>query len=107
MIFAGDLNIRDSEIGLLPQNIYDLWIKMGRNRDSEYTWDCDKNANKKFPDPPQPRLRFDRVFVRESLKRDIIPKSFKFIGTRKVKGIPMHPSDHFGIFATFQRINLE
>ena len=101
VILAGDMNIRDQEIGELPQNVYDLWINLGNPTQFEFTWDCQKNTNKTFPGKP-PRLRFDRVFVRESSKNEITPKSFEFIGTKKVSNTPMFPSDHWGILAIFE-----
>ena len=102
VILAGDMNIRDQEIGELPQNVYDLWINLGKPTQFEFTWDCQKNTNKTFPSGKPPKLRFDRVFVRESSKNEITPKSFEFIGTKKVSNTPMFPSDHWGILAIFE-----
>ena len=44
----GDLNIRDSEIDQLkglPSDMYDLWIKLGKRKEVQYTWDCLRNTN--------------------------------------------------------------
>ena len=48
VILAGDLNIRDSEIDQLkglPSDMYDLWIKLGKRKEVQYTWDCLRNTN--------------------------------------------------------------
>ena len=48
VILAGDLNIRDSEIAQLnglPGDMYDLWVKLGKRKEAQYTWDCLRNTN--------------------------------------------------------------
>ena len=52
VILAGDMNIRDSEIEKLnglPLGIYDMWIKTGRRKEVQYTWDCLRNTNTEIP----------------------------------------------------------
>ena len=46
-------------------------------------------------------MRFDRVLVQESLKKNVTAKSFNLIGIEKVPGTQTFPSDHWGILAVF------
>uniref|UniRef100_A0A915MBT2 5'-tyrosyl-DNA phosphodiesterase n=1 Tax=Meloidogyne javanica TaxID=6303 RepID=A0A915MBT2_MELJA len=59
-IFGGDLNIRDKEVGNLPESIKDVWIEAGSQPQYRYTWDLKRNDNYagRFG-KGQPRARFD------------------------------------------------
>ena len=50
-------------------------------------------------------MRFDRILMKESAKKNIIPKSFNLIGIEKVPGTQTYPSDHWGILAAFDLIS--
>ena len=82
------MNIRDSEIEKLnglPSGMYDMWIKTGRRKEVQYTWDCLRNTNTEIPGRFKPRMRFDRIFVRESELGNVVAKSFNLIGIEKVR----------------------
>ena len=49
-----------------------------------------------------PRMRFDRIYLKQSQPCRLVPKTFKLIGTEKVPGTSQFPSDHWGILTTFK-----
>ncbi len=103
VIFGGDLNARDSEVnGKVPSNMYDLWMKLGSNASSQYTWDLKHNKNKQMPSKVQPRCRFDRLFYRDSIPATVTPEFFGLTGLEKVAGTDCFASDHWGVVAFFQ-----
>ena len=62
--------------------------------------DLPYNSGKPHPDAP--RMRFDRIYFRQSQPCRLFPKTFKLIGTEKVPGTSQFPSDHWGILTTFK-----
>ena len=104
VVFAGDLNIRDSEVDKvgIPDRVADLWTLLGEPKEYQFTWDLTINTNMKPFDNRPPRFRFDRVYFRPSAKNNINPKYFRFCGTKKVPGWKCFPSDHFGILCNFE-----
>ena len=104
VLFAGDLNVRDSEVERVgvPWRVDDVWIRLGAHKECQFTWDLTVNTNKKNMDKKKPRFRFDRVYYRPSAKNEIKPLSFKFCGTEKVPSWKCFPSDHFGIICEFE-----
>uniref|UniRef100_A0A1I8BUQ3 Endo/exonuclease/phosphatase domain-containing protein n=1 Tax=Meloidogyne hapla TaxID=6305 RepID=A0A1I8BUQ3_MELHA len=64
-IFGGDLNIRDKEVGNLPESIKDVWVEAGSKAQYRYTWDLKRNDNYagRFG-KGQPRARFDRILFK-------------------------------------------
>ena len=64
VILAGDLNIRDSEIAQLnglPGDMYDLWVKLGKRKEAQYTWDCLRNTNVEVQGVPKPNVFFQKA----------------------------------------------
>jgi endonuclease/exonuclease/phosphatase family metal-dependent hydrolase len=123
-IFAGDFNITDSEvnkflvfiikkiyscfktkistIGGLPQDVVDVWEVTGSRKESEFTWNLQINDNKRFPYDPQPRFRFDRIFVKQPNPVLLDITAFDLIGLERVKPDECFPSDHWGIRCDFK-----
>jgi tyrosyl-DNA phosphodiesterase 2 len=104
VIFAGDLNVRDKEIGSLggvPAGMDDLWVRSGSRKECQYTWDMTRNTNKEFPGRFKPRCRFDRVYLRDSAPRRAKPEHFGLFGIEKVRGTQSFPSDHWGLLTAF------
>lgn len=104
VIFAGDLNVRDSEVEKvgIPAGIEDIWVTLGEPKEYQFTWDLTVNTNKKNLDKKKPRFRFDRVYFKTSAQKQIAPKYFRFCGTQKVPDWKCFPSDHFGIICEFK-----
>lgn len=121
VLVGGDLNLRDSElqgIGGLPCEIEDAWISTGRRKEVEYTWDMMRNDNLPFFSSCdngaagggggsgrrfKPRMRFDRIFMRESIPRRIEFVHFGLIGLERLKpNAQCFPSDHWGLIASFK-----
>ncbi|XP_043238148.1 tyrosyl-DNA phosphodiesterase 2-like [Amphibalanus amphitrite] len=101
-IFAGDLNLRDHEmksVGGPPAGVSDLWERCGRRREVEFTWDTQRNTNKEMPGRFKPRLRFDRVYLRDAGR--VTPVHFGLVGLEKVTDTQSFPSDHWGIQVYF------
>ena len=111
VILAGDMNIRDKEIALLkkgtgfPSSIKDVWELLGKETKDQYTWDMKRNTNLKMNGRFKPQLRFDRVYIKDSLPIRMVPKSFNLIGTKKVSGTELFPSDHWGVQTLFELSN--
>jgi len=107
-ILAGDMNIRDKEVASLsngtglPPNIKDVWEFLGRRKEAQYSWDTMRNTNLQLPGKFKPRMRFDRVYIRESQPSRLVPTSFNLIGIEKVPGTQSFPSDHWGILTLFE-----
>ena len=104
VIFAGDLNVRDSEVEKvgIPVGVEDVWETLGEPKEYQFTWDLTINTNKKNLDKKKPRFRFDRVYFKRSALNKMEPKCFYFCGTQKVKDWKCFPSDHFGIVCEFE-----
>ena len=77
----------------------DLWERCGRRKEVEFTWDTQRNTNLEMPGRFKPRLRFDRVYLRDSGR--VIPEHFGLVGLEKVTGTQSFPSDHWGIQVYF------
>jgi len=107
VLFAGDLNIRDSEVEKLgiPNSIQDLWISLGQRKECQYTWDTMRNSNTEVAGRFKPRCRFDRAYFRSSTKKNIVPEHFGLCGIEKVSGTQCFPSDHWGLYCIFDIIN--
>ena len=101
VLFAGDLNIRDNEV---PEKFKsnDCWVQAGRDKDSEYTWDLQRNDNSSMPNGGKPRCRFDRMYCFSPSTVSFTADSFQLVGTERVQGLDRFPSDHFGILASFK-----
>ncbi|KHN83998.1 5'-tyrosyl-DNA phosphodiesterase [Toxocara canis] len=64
IIFGGDLNIRDHEVGDLPAGFRDAWVAAGSKSKWRFTWDTRLNDNKSAGGA---RCRFDRLYFNGSL----------------------------------------
>ena len=104
VIFAGDLNVRDSEVEKvgIPIGVEDVWEKFGEPKEYQFTWDLTINTNKKNLDKKKPRFRFDRVYFKRSAVNQMEPKYSYFCGTQKLQDWKCFPSDHFGIVCEFE-----
>ncbi|XP_033125731.1 tyrosyl-DNA phosphodiesterase 2-like [Anneissia japonica] len=107
VLFGGDTNLRDREVSemgdKIPGGIFDLWELFGCPEDAKYTWDTERNDNKELPFPNKPRLRFDRLYLRQAKTAPKVSlQSFKLIGEERIAAVDCFPSDHFGIFCEFK-----
>ncbi|XP_046400304.1 tyrosyl-DNA phosphodiesterase 2-like isoform X1 [Ischnura elegans] len=109
-IFAGDFNLRDSEVdtaGGLPCGVEDIWEACGSRPEVRYTWDTKRNGNAQELIAGGgnrgfwPRMRFDRAYIKYSLMREVVPQHFGLLGLQKVAGTQSFPSDHWGIRVWF------
>lgn len=97
IIFGGDLNLRDEEVGDIPAGFQDAWIAAGENPKCKYTWDASLNDNKCAGTA---RCRFDRIFFKSNVAfSEII---FSLEGKDRIRNSLCFPSDHWAIHATFQ-----
>lgn len=103
VIFGGDLNLgtKDLQNIELPPGIVDVWEGMGSKNETRYTWDTRYNDNKQMSGGGKPRCRFDRIYIRSSEKKDIVPSSFHLAGIERAKGCSRFPSDHWAISCVF------
>jgi tyrosyl-DNA phosphodiesterase 2 len=104
VIFGGDTNLRDKEVddvGGLPNEIVDVWASCGSPVDSEFTWDLSENDNKEMNGGPQPKKRFDRIFLRQAKSGKVVnPGTFTLIGKERLS-CGRFASDHWGIWLEF------
>uniref|UniRef100_A0A5S6QXT7 Endo/exonuclease/phosphatase domain-containing protein n=1 Tax=Trichuris muris TaxID=70415 RepID=A0A5S6QXT7_TRIMR len=106
VFFGGDLNLRDHEVGTLPEGIVDLWEANGSPVGEKYTWDGIRNGNiaskggvgKSY----RPRCRFDRIYMKHSSPKLMSPAEFKLVGKRTIRSALCLPSDHFAILCSFK-----
>uniref|UniRef100_H2U0X2 Tyrosyl-DNA phosphodiesterase 2 n=1 Tax=Takifugu rubripes TaxID=31033 RepID=H2U0X2_TAKRU len=103
ILFGGDTNLRDAEVARvgLPICIHDVWEQLGEPEDCRYTWDTLTNTNKDVDFIC--RIRFDRLYLRQSAK-DGIPQlkadSMALLGLEKLE-CKRYISDHWGIYCKF------
>ena len=64
--------------------------------------DKDLPVNPGKPHKDAQRMRFDRIYFKQSQPCRLLPKTFKLIGTEKIPGYSQFPSDHWGILTTFK-----
>lgn len=85
----------------LPICIHDVWEQLGEPEDCHYTWDTLTNTNKDVDFIC--RIRFDRLYLRQSAKDGIPqlkPDSMALLGLEKLK-CKRFISDHWGIYCKF------
>ncbi|KTF81513.1 hypothetical protein cypCar_00035375 [Cyprinus carpio] len=103
VIFAGDTNLRDSEVvkvGGLPPGVCDVWEQLGKQEHCRYTWDTKANSNKTVPYIS--RCRFDRIFLRSAKTGPrVTPDHMVLVGMEKLD-CGRYTSDHWGIYCTFK-----
>jgi endonuclease/exonuclease/phosphatase family metal-dependent hydrolase len=97
-IFGGDTNIGNKEVYNVPATMVDVWEFLGKNAQTQHTWDTTTNRNLGVPFASQ--CRFDRFYCS---KQTIVPTAFQLVGTQHVAGTRYFPSDHWGILATIQK----
>ena len=99
-LFGGDTNVVSDEVECVgvPESSVDVWECCGSEESTKWTWDMEANDNHKLP--PLKR-RLDRLFLCQPEPKRIHPLSFKIIGNQRIEGVHCFPSDHWGIFCTF------
>ncbi|XP_074603766.1 tyrosyl-DNA phosphodiesterase 2-like isoform X2 [Brevipalpus obovatus] len=102
VIFGGDMNLRDSEMRV-SSKIQDVWKLNGSRRECEYTWDMMRNDNHVLESRRSyPRHRFDRLYLRNSSPKRVMPEYFGLIGLERLKPHVCFPSDHWGLLSAFK-----
>lgn len=106
--FAGDTNLRDPEVGKLPDGAADAWVAAGKPAEAQYTWDLLKNKNAIMPDGGTPRMRFDRGYywTPPDAQEHWRIAGVSLVGTESSRlpgaSRPLWPSDHFGLCCDFE-----
>lgn len=90
-----------TQIGGIPQNIYDIWEVTGKRRDAEFTWDMQRNDNLEWSFRNKPKKRFDRLYVRHSEVKALKPEYFELVGLERLRSCQRFCSDHWGLFTHF------
>ncbi|XP_046350905.2 tyrosyl-DNA phosphodiesterase 2-like isoform X3 [Haliotis rufescens] len=100
VLFGGDTNMIDEEVGTLPEDIFDLWETTGQRADAKYTYDKRTNDNRAIPGYKQ-FMRLDRLYIRHSTPMSQVTQvDFELAGTDRLP-CNRFPSDHWGIQAHF------
>lgn len=91
-LFGGDTNLREPEIAPLT-GFEDAWTLAGAPSDRAYTFDLQRNHNKRLPGAP--RKRYDRILLTPGWTVE----SFVLLGEAplQAEGRSVWISDHFGI----------
>ncbi|KAM3725957.1 5'-tyrosyl-DNA phosphodiesterase [Dirofilaria immitis] len=96
IIFGGDLNARNTEIGELPAGFEDAWIAAGSKSKFKFTWDTLLNDNKATG---KARCRFDRIIYKSA---GVFSKvNFSLEGQNRIRTSLCFPSDHWAILVHF------
>ena len=73
----------------------------GSPTEAEFTWDMSENDNMVMQGDREPRLRFDRIFLRPAQTGKVVkPQIFTHIGKQRL-GCGRFASDHWGIWLEF------
>ncbi|XP_046584288.1 tyrosyl-DNA phosphodiesterase 2-like [Haliotis rubra] len=100
VLFGGDTNMVDEEVGTLPEDIYDLWETTGQRPDARYTYDTRTNDNRATPGYKL-FMRLDRLYIRHSKPTSQVTQvDFELAGTERLP-CNRFPSDHWGIQVHF------
>lgn len=96
-LLVGDTNLTfDQDIArVLPPNATDAWNAAGCPMDKRATYDYQKNSNLNSNMVGE---RFDRILFDPTR---LTVKDFQLVCTTLCPATKHHPSDHFGIFASF------
>ena len=102
-IFGGDLNIREAEVkkAKVPENVVDVWVACGSQKEHQYTWDVSENDNLNWPHANRPKTRYDRIYLCPG-RNTVRPITFELVGKDKISPCDRFPSDHWGLWAEFQ-----
>ncbi|XP_053990822.1 tyrosyl-DNA phosphodiesterase 2-like isoform X2 [Hylaeus volcanicus] len=110
-IFGGDLNIRDKEAKCVLKtmetmgiHLVDIWEYLGSDSSTRYTWDSSyysEDSVKRF----YVKMRLDRMYLYTKKDSTLLwrPIAFQLIGKEKLPSTGKTPSDHLGLFVTFER----
>ncbi|EFO24254.2 endonuclease/Exonuclease/phosphatase [Loa loa] len=96
IVFGGDLNARDSEIGELPPGFKDAWVAAGSKPKFKFTWDTLLNDNKAAG---KARCRFDRIIYKSAGVFSGV--DFSLEGQNRIRTSLCFPSDHWAILVHF------
>lgn len=103
VIFMGDFNFCSSwekENEQLDPRYLDLWPVLRPGEDG-YTVDTANNRMRWHHTEREKRVRFDRILLRSTNQR-WQPQQIRLLGNEPFSVRPvLHPSDHFGLIATF------
>ena len=105
IVVAGDMNLTDEELQDkegLPLGWIDVWESLGKNEETQYTWDMTRNNSIDIDSDDKPRFRFDRIWLRDSVPSRVTPLTFELIGTERLADDDCFASDHWGILTTFK-----
>lgn len=98
VIFAGDTNLRQSEVddggGSIPEGIIDTWIACG----AEENCKCTKVLTEETGNVVK---RYDRVYYTSLQSQPLHCNTFQLIGTEVIEKYNVHPSDHLGVLVSF------
>jgi len=102
-ILAGDTNFtfhQEEELRKhVTKNVCDAWEEIGKPMDKRSTYDPQKNTNLQNKRRSiHPGSRFDRIFFERGTMQI---SDFQLVCTNAICDANKHPSDHFGIIATF------
>jgi endonuclease/exonuclease/phosphatase family metal-dependent hydrolase len=110
--YAGDTNIRAAEEAKLSDlyskhsQLLDSWEVVGSPKDLKFTWDMTLNDNLAMEGSFLPRMRLDRILVKQEGNVQVCKDSFRFMGKDKsiigAEKKSMFPSDHFGILCGYR-----
>lgn len=104
VVFGGDLNLRDNEIteiGGIPESLFDIWEVTGKRPEAKFTWDTQRNDNLEWGARYKPKCRFDRLYIRHSEPSTLKPEYFELIGLERLKSCQRFCSDHWGLLTHF------
>eukprot|EP01055_Gregarina_sp_Pseudo9_P004880 Gregarina_sp_Pseudo_9__4879@NODE_50_length_4806_cov_19_581708_g47_i0_p3_GENE_NODE_50_length_4806_cov_19_581708_g47_i0NODE_50_length_4806_cov_19_581708_g47_i0_p3_ORF_typecomplete_len405_score40_34Exo_endo_phos/PF03372_23/1_3e09_NODE_50_length_4806_cov_19_581708_g47_i030414255 len=108
LVFAGDLNIRDTEVKehddfLKASGIFDVWEKLGSKEATKWTWNRRINCNLGKCSNRGARLRFDRMYCWRGGDAPVEVCSLELTGTELIDAndFKYFPSDHFGLWVNW------
>ena len=90
-----------TEVGGIPDNVYDIWEVTGKRQLAKFTWDTQRNDNLEWSSKFRPKCRFDRLYVKYSEPQTVKPEYFELIGLERLKSCQRFCSDHWGLLTHF------
>ena len=111
--YSGSGALENLVLKQVTPEFLDLWPSLVKSEESSststpdkktqrdrlgYTFDSKTNTNiNKFE-----RMRYDRIMLRLFCEgNEFKAESIRMVGTKEIKELKMHPSDHFGLLASF------
>jgi tyrosyl-DNA phosphodiesterase 2 len=99
-IFLGDMNLEDGDLATdpsaIPPTVVDVWEALGRDSETEITWDMDSNDIFLYETRGVKR-RYDRMYAAGY----VTPTRLHLIGKERLP-CGLFPSDHWGLVADFE-----